>query len=226
MSSALLQIETEVKDRLETFAFFSPFTILVDPRKNIVSEIQTNIGKLKTLIAPKVVGADDNHPNVHGVYFDAIRLVVGVFQNPLLKADHAEPFEICEEIHKALKNWTPDSLSNVINPVKPGIEQIADKQLNIFNCNFETRGGFLGALTACADPVIIGNEGEGSVIITSATPGAVIFYTLDQSKPTAQSTLYLGEFPAPAEDLVVKARAFMPGKLASKVVTTELHFEF
>lgn len=224
MSSALLQIETEIKQRLESIPFFAPFTILVEPRKNIVAEIESSIGKLKTLIAPKVVGADDMHPNVNGVYFDSIRISVGVFQNPILRGDHADVFEICEEIHKALKWWTPDSLVNAINPAKPGIEPIADKKLNIMSCNFETKGGFIGALATTADPVITPDDNTDLITITCATPGAVIFYTFDGSKPTPQSNLYLAPIPPQSEDISMKARAFMPGKLASKVVSSNFVF--
>jgi hypothetical protein len=218
VSSALLQIETEMAQRLEAIPFFAPFTILVDPRKNIVAEIQSKIGKLKTLIAPKIVGADDNHPNVHGTYFDEIRAVVGVFQNPLLRADHAEPLEICEEIHKAFKNWSPDSLTNPLNPRKPGIEQIADAQLNIFNCNFETRGGFVGALPVAAPPVATYSEPDLGYIFTSATEGAAIFYTTNGSNPSPRNgTLAYG--PRALAPGTIKARAFLAGYLRSELLT-------
>ena len=219
MSSALLQLETEVKDRLESLPFFAGITVLVEPRKNIVAEIQSRVAKLKTLIAPKVVSADDGHPNVHGTYFDDIRLVVGVFQNPLLKGEDPEPLEICEEIHKALKNWTPASLTNAINPRKPGIEQIADRQLNIFNCNFATRGGFVGALPEVALPVITPEDDGFS--FSCATEGAAIFFTFDGSRPSPRNGIFwTGEHQSPAPGVVIKARAFLAGYLDSK--TAEL----
>ena len=227
MSSALLQLEIEIKDRLESFAFFSPLTVLVEPRKNIFAEITARIGKIKTLVAPKIVGADDNHPNVHGTYFDDLRLAVGIFQNPTLKGNDPDAWEVAEEIHKALKNWTPASLSNALNPVKPGIEPIADPKLNILSCNFAARGGFIGALVATADPVISGVYATGIISITCATPGAVVFCEVGASapaNPTTASALYLASFLAPMPTTVVKARAFMPGRLASKIVTATLTF--
>lgn len=227
MSASLLQLELLAQDRIESFAFFDELTVLVDPRKNIVAEIQTRIAKLKTLIAPKVITADDNHPNVHGVYFDDIRLVVGVFQNPLLKGDDPEPWEICEEIHKAFKNWTPDGWSNAVTPVKPGIEQIPDARLNIFNNNFATKGGFIGELAATATPVITADDDADKIVITCATAGAVIFYTLDGSKPTTQSNLYLAPVTPPGEDgNLVKARAWLPGRIGSAIATATLDFHF
>lgn len=217
MSSALLQIETEIKDRLESLPFFASLTVLVEPRKNIVAEITARIAKLRTLIAPKIVGADDNHPNVHGTYFDEIRLAVGIFQQPLLGASDPNAMEIAEEVHKGLKNWTPASLSNALNPAKPGIEPIADRTLNILTCNFTTKGGFIGALPAVTTPVITPGA---SIVMGCATGGAAIFYTLDGSNPQPRSgTLYTASFAAPLAGITIKARAFLAGYLNSQLAT-------
>lgn len=222
MSSALLQIETEIKERLESIPFFEPFAtreaILVEPRKNIVAEINKKIGALQTVIVPKIVGADDNHPNVNGVYFDSIRISVGVFQKDLLKGSDAGYIEIAEEIHKALKWWTPDSLANAINPSKPGIETIADKALNIVACNFETKGGFIGELPRVATPVITVVP-TVSTTLTCATAGAAMFYTLDGTNPTPRNGTYaanntnLGEM----DPGTLKVRAFLAGYLRSEL---------
>lgn len=220
MSSALLQLELEAKDRLDALPFFATnnLTILVEPRKNIVAEVRTKIAKIKTLIAPKIVGADDNHPNVHGTYFDDIRMAVGIFQNPTLKGDAPDAWEIAEEVHKGLKNWTPASLSNAFNAVKPGIEQIADTTLNILTCNFATKGGFIGALPQTALPVITLLPGD-DFQITCATAGAAIFFTQDGTTPSPRNgELYTapGAFGSPAS---MKARAFLAGYLDSKTAT-------
>lgn len=220
MSSALLQLEIETKERLESIPFFASLTVLVEPRKNIVAEITAKITKLKTLIAPKFTGADDNHPNVHGVYFDEIRLAVGIFQNPLLKDNDPDAIEIAEEVHKGLKNWMPASLVNALNPVKPGIEQIADAKLNIINCNFSTKGGFVGALPAVATPVITPGD---PVEIACATAGAAIFLTLDNTNPQPRhGTFYAGPFAAPAAGTRIKARAFLAGYLNSDLAQLTL----
>jgi hypothetical protein len=228
MASALLQLEQELADRLESIPFFEPYatrgSILVEPRKNIVAEINKKIGQLKTVIVPKVVGADDNHPNVNGVWFDEIRLSVGVIQNPLLaSADHA-PLEICEEIHKAFKNWTPDSLSNALNPLKPGIQETQSEGLNVFDNNFVTSGGFQGALPQVATPVFTGSNTQVSAAsLTCDTPGAAIFYTVDGSKPFPRNSAgYFFAGPwlfAPFAPVTIKARAFLAGYQPSNVVS-------
>jgi hypothetical protein len=221
MSSALLQIETEIKERLESIPFFEPFAtrdaILVEPRKNLLAEINKKISQLQTVIVPKIVGADDNHPNVNGVYFDSIRISVGVFQKDLLKGSDAGYIEIAEEIHKALKNWTPDSLVNAINPAKPGIEIVADDKLNIAACNFETCGGFVGELPRVATPEMTGNPGE-PFILACATAGAAIFYTTNGTNPTPRNgTLYLGAVITPTFNY--RARAYLAGFLRSELLS-------
>lgn len=221
MSSALLQIETEIKERLESIPFFADFAardaILVEPRKNILAEINRKLGQLSTVIVPKIVGADDNHPNVNGVYFDSIRISVGVFQRDLLKGSDAGYVEIAEEIHKALKWWTPDSLVNALNPAKPGIEFINDPKLNSAACNFETKGGFIGELPRVATPT--GSDASGATVTLScATPGAAIFYTTDGSNPIPRTaTLYTAPFLI--TNARVKARAYLAGYLRSELLS-------
>lgn len=228
MSSALLQLETEIAERLESVPFFEPYatrgSILVEPRKNIVAEINKKLGTLKTVIVPKFTGADDNHPNVDGTYFDDIRLSVGIFQNPLLKGEDADAIEIAEEVHKALKNWTPASLVNALNPTRPGIELIADAKLNIASCNFETSGGFVGALPRVATPEFGGSSTQvTAATLTCATAGAAIFYTLDGSNPTPRNptaTLATSGFLySPFAPVTIKARAFLAGYLRSELAT-------
>jgi len=225
MASALLQLEVEVQHRLESIPFFTPYAsrdaILVEPRKNIVAEINLKLGKMKTVIVPKIVGADDNHPNVTGAYFDEIRISVGVFQKDLLKGEDASYIEIAEEIHKALKGWTPDSLANAVNPMKPGIEPIADAKLNIVSCNFEMKGGFVGTLPSVAEPSATILP-LGNIQFTCATPGAAVFYTTDGTNPTPRNgTLALGVINVP-ETTRFKARGYLAGFHRSSLFDSEI----
>lgn len=214
--SLLDQLETEIAQRLESLPFFANITVHADPQKNIVAEIETKIAKLKTLIAPLVSAADDNNPSMgSGVYFDDIQITVGVFQHPLLKGSDPTPRTICEAIHAGLKGWTPASLNSPIVPTKPGIQQIADRTLNIWNTNFQTKGGLVSEL-----PKIYAVESSvtgGNVTLTCDTAGAAIFFTTDNSTPSPRNgTLYTAAFASSGE--TVKARAFLAGYLHSDVL--------
>lgn len=79
-------------------------------------------------------------------------------------------------------------------------------------------------------PVITPNKRElvddDKVTITCETEGAKIYYTLDGSDPTQESTLYTAPF-AITKDVIVKARAFYEGDgdemLPSEIISKEYH---
>lgn len=215
--SLLDQLEIEIAERLQSLPFFADLEVHVDPAKNIVASIETKLAKLKTLVAPLVESADDLNPNIHAPYFDQINISVGVFQHPLLKGDHPTPRAICEEIHAGLKGWKPDSLSNVITPGKPGIQQIADKTLNIWSTNFLTKGGLIATLPKVATPTA--SASAGNLTLACATAGAAIFYTTDGSAPAPRNgTLYTAPFASSGQ--TVRTRAFLAGYLNSDFVKT------
>ena len=80
-------------------------------------------------------------------------------------------------------------------------------------------------------PIITPNKRElnvdETVTITCATEDTKIYYTLDGSTPTQESTLYTAPFTIEA-DVTVTARAFYEGDgddmLPSEIVTKEYHF--
>jgi len=72
-----------------------------------------------------------------------------------------------------------------------------------------------------SDPTISPNGGifvnTAQLTISTATPGAAIYYTLDGSTPTSISNKYTGSFAVGVTDLVVKAVALHTGLAASSV---------
>lgn len=219
--SLLDQLELEIKERIEAFPFFQNLTVLSDPQKNVIDEISVKIAKIRTLVAPFVNRADDRNPNTHGSYFDLIQFNVGVFQNPLIASSNNDPTPrtICEQVHAVLKNWKPDSLSNVVVARVPGIEPVEHPSLNIWNAAFETKGGEIATLPTVATPVINLVSTPGSVVITCATAGAAIFYTINNAAPWPTTNLYTAPFAAPAAGTRIKARAYLAGKLNSAIAT-------
>ena len=62
---------------------------------------------------------------------------------------------------------------------------------------------------------------SSNVKITSATQDAEIYYTIDESIPTMQSTKYTGHFEAGA-GTIIKARGFKDGMSPSEIVSYEV----
>jgi len=74
-----------------------------------------------------------------------------------------------------------------------------------------------GSISFVATPVISPADGSTlpvNVGISCATPGAVVYYTLDSTVPTTNSFLYTGSF-YPARAGTVRAKAFASGYIAS-----------
>ena len=217
--SLLKQLEQQIADRLISGAFFAGLTVLADPQKNIVAEIEQNIAKLKTLVAPLVTGASDESPNVPSPYFNSIDISVGIFQNPLLKGGDPAVWDIAEQVEVRLKGWMPDGLSNVLTAKKPTIERIADRKLNILSVGFETKGGFIAQLEQVATPVL--SRAGNTITLTCDTPLAPIYYTTDPAVlnpgPFA-GALYTSPF-AINPPAILRARAGRWGWLASQILT-------
>jgi hypothetical protein len=221
MSSYLEDFEQAVADRLEAVPYFADITVLVDPQKNIVSEITSKIAKLQLLVAPFVSGADDGSPNLAGPFWDRIQLTVGVFHHPVIGAATKAPREVCEQVCAALKGWAPANLSGVLVPDKPSIELVADARLNIWNCNFKARGGFYNAMTQL--PAVTHGANGLLTTLACATAGAAIFYTVDGTTPmplaaTGPGLLYTAPV-ALGLGTAVKARAFLAGYLHSDIIS-------
>ena len=68
MSSALLQLETEIKERLESIPFFAALTVLVEPRKNIVAEVTARIALSPCNVTVAQFGPGERWFSHHHVY--------------------------------------------------------------------------------------------------------------------------------------------------------------
>ena len=87
--------------------------------------------------------------------------------------------------------------------------------------------GLLNAQETASVPVISPNGGSfsssQSVTLTTSTPSASIYYTIDDSTPTTASTLYSGAITV-AKHTTIKAIASAPGYLQSAVSSATFDF--
>jgi hypothetical protein len=90
----------------------------------------------------------------------------------------------------------------------------ANRQLNVY--------GLLGSVPVAGTPEVTPNggafTGSQQVSLSSTTPSASVYYTMDGSLPTASSSLYTGPFTI-SSATTVRAIASAPGYLQSAVAT-------
>ena len=72
------------------------------------------------------------------------------------------------------------------------------------------------AITQVATPTIQ-NNGSNAISITTATPGAIIYYTIDGSDPTTSSTQYITPLTDNVSNVTIKAIAVKEGMITSAV---------
>jgi len=215
LSDLLDCLEQSIADRLTATPYFSDLTILSDPQKNIVNEITLKVSKIRTVIVPFVAAANDEDPDlVEQVFYEDIKITIGVFQNPLIMLGALKtPRAICSQIVQTLKGWIPDNMSACISPVRPTLERVVDAKLNIWSTNFTAKGGFINTMSQVA--AVTKNTSGGNTTFACATPNAAIFYTINGDNPApvtnvGQGLLATGPI-AFTTGTRVRARAWLAG---------------
>lgn len=229
MSSTLTQLQQQCADRLASDPSFANVTVLTERIADIQSEIDRALGPLneaggKTGIVAIVVTpvANVNFGNVFGPFLDEISIVVRVIENVPVNQDPATgtnipAAQLAENICNLLHHFQPDSATGPIVAVKPTIVLGNDQRFLSYDCHFKTSGGLSTILPQVATPVAALSLGNYS--LSSATPGAAIFYTLDGSNAGPRNgTLYTAPFTL-GSGVTLKARAWLAGYLTSETLT-------
>jgi len=89
----------------------------------------------------------------------------------------------------------------------------------ILNWTYSTQSASMTTAAPVASPTPGQYSSPQSITLTSATAGAVIYYTLDGSTPTTSSTVYSAPITAGFGTTTLKAMAIAPGALQSPVTT-------
>lgn len=127
-------------------------------------------------------------------------------------------------------NGTTPTMSSSLYTAPIAITTSTNFKIKAFKSGYDTSitvsGNFIiNAQPTAAAPVFAPSGGvynaSQSVTITSATAGADIRYTLDNSEPTSASTLYTAALTVNSSD-TIKARTFKTG-YDSSAVTTEIY---
>lgn len=224
MASKLTTLQQEIVDRLLADPFFDDIPVFPEHLEALDNEIdRAEILGLGIVVA--TIQADVQDPDVPGPYFNEIQLLVRIAEHPITNRNGGTgktAGEIAEKVCAVLHHWTPDSLSAPLVSAPPSIRVDAppDDGWTGRACLFHTQGGLSYEVPTLADPGIAVDA--GTVTLSHATPGAVLFYTTNGKHPAPRNgTLYTAPF-APGGGLTLKVRAWLPGYLPSAVVTQSL----
>ncbi len=211
---ALESLEQVIADSISADVFFAGVTVMVEPQKNIVSEVRLKTAKVGNLIVPYVSEATDDSSGIEGVFYDRVPFSITVFQNPTLVAQGPTARAFAERIAANIKG-NPGWPRNVFLR-KPTLVHVPDDLLNVYDVLAQTAvdGVILPSL-----PAITGAAAGGAVTLACAQPGAAIFYRLDGVPPTTGDALYTAPFAA--SGVKVTAKAWLPGFLATPLFTLQ-----
>lgn len=237
MSNSLVDIQQDAAGRVAGDEYFVDIPVITDRAKEIATEINKALGlttkkggKIGVCVIVRQPVASDTHNNAPGGPMD-VDVDFLVMENPVLNLSaggtgkHA--LAVARRLHLLFKHYQAEGLHAGFLPQKPCITPTeVDIAPVAYLARFWTREANFGnaAVLRVATPVINPNGGEGGVqvTITCATAGAAIYYTLNNSHPSAanpNAILYVGPFVVPLAGATVKAVAYKAGYIASSMAS-------
>jgi hypothetical protein len=230
--SVLTTIQEQCADRLQADSMFANVPVLTERVHDLQSEINIALGPLNGrsgrsgLVAVVLTPtANVNFSDVFGPFFDDIRITVRVLENVTQNQDATSGTGIpaaalAEQVCNLLHHFQPDNSNGPIVARKPTLSLVPDTANLVYHCRFKTSGGPRNIPPQLSAPGI--THSGGIFTLTTDTPGAAIFYTLDGSNPSPRNGEFYTSAITPATGNTLKARAWMAGYLASPtaIITT------
>jgi len=230
MPSFIRQLKQELADAITADAAFALVPVLSKRRKEIASEVQEALGPLSTtgkggaFVTVEVMEADAQWQNVQGPFYNRVTAKAFCFEFPTMNNDpnigigfHAE--DMAERIAQLWGlQFKPANANSPMRPATPTLKLEVNENFVVWSVTCETSGGSLTLLGQVETPVIVNTN--GSISMSCGTPGAAIFYTVNGNAPSPRTTLYAGAFPPGG--VLVRARAYLAGYLASEIVQEQL----
>jgi hypothetical protein len=184
-------------------------------------------GKLGVSIIVSMPGVDKVQPNVRAIKGDMI-LAVDIIENLLLN-NGAEGTGATAEEHALmvaglLQHQTFDGGQPVVGDAKlitPLQEEVMDKKV-VYRVT--VRKALVGELLEKVAMPAIAKDGN-LITLSCTTPGAAIYYTLDESFPgpgNAAALLYAAPFEIEVGEHVLRAAAFKNGLAGSHVINADV----
>jgi hypothetical protein len=220
----------ELAARLESDPFFSDIPVVVFEEGNIKTEmdrkqalVTTKTGKRGVAVIVLQVVADDTYPDVMFnplLLHPAFQVVELVELNRDPNGTGKSARKVARRIRDLMKIFGMQGIAKTIIPDEPCIEpvKLADelgKSVKAYQVNFHCLEDHDELLNQCQRPTFTIDAEAGQVTIVSATAGAEIYYTLDDSYPSKanpRAVLYNGPVDIPdAAGVVLRACAYPTG---------------
>lgn len=227
--SMLRQIRQEWVDFLESLPYFENIPIIIEDKDEIDAEAEKGLGPNKVSDAATVgiciiiftVTAHPSNTGEQGPIFDEIKMMARVLENVETNRKGGNGTkksyeEVAEKIYGFSQGFRPLSGRGPMVAVPPGIVLANDENWPGKDVFMELPGSLAITLDQLPTPTIINNNGV--ITMTCETPGAAVFYMLNNRKPNPRSSLYL-EAITPDAGTTIKARAWLSGYLASEIAT-------
>jgi len=231
MSVDLATIQTELVHLLNAGPYFADITVLYERSKDLENELDRQLagatlkaGKHGAFVIVGTFEADVESPDVTGPYFGALRLNIMAYEDVLMNTGPTgtgkSAIDIAIAVAQHIQDYRPEGIAeslycdrSTIRPhTPPDNNQVAYRVSVRIPAN-------IAADPRVATPVI--TPGDATVpqelTITSATSGAAIYYTTDESYPwsgNTAATLYAAPFTV-TEAASVRAAAQKTAMLPS-----------
>ncbi len=178
-------------------------------------------GKAGVCVIIQMPTADATNPDIPGPRFE-VTIEIKVFENPLINmgagGTQLSAEEVSLAVHNSLQQFNLGITGAQMFPAPKAIEpdlSFLDKGRIVYNANIKTRFQLVPP-SKCMAPAIGGNS--ASMTLSSATPGATIYFTTDESFPSAQNSAQEYTDPvAVTPGARVRAAAYLDGKHGSDV---------
>ncbi len=219
-------MQVDAYDELQANPFFSDVPVIVHDEKVITNKISELIERLKICVVIMTPFGGVLKPDNPGPYLDDVRLMVRVYEKPLINRSAGgtgkTALEVVEQVLATLHHNPKDAniyeMFKAANPAFSLTTDDADESTIVYNVFFATSCGLSLSIPAIEAPII--TDDAGSITISCATPGAAIFYTTNGSYPNPQSTFYTGAFSI-SSGVTVRASAWLAGYSTARAQYTK-----
>jgi hypothetical protein len=233
MSSVLGQIRRECLDELSALGALARVPLLAEDRGDVGAGVARalawdggGLGRCGAFIYFLTESASARGMGDWGPVFGEIPIGIMTAEVPELNrganGTGLTALELAEVVMAGLNLHRPASANGPLVLRDPAVVPVefdvgAETLLPGYEVRFELPGSLAVRLEEIA-PVVISEDGSGHIVMNCATDGAAIFFTTDLSRPNPQTgTLYQGPVSGLYSGTVVRARAFLSGRLLAAV---------